>query len=386
MLLRPLVAALLALTMLAGCTATTSQTTSPTTAATTPSNTAGSPAPVTSSKPACGVPVKRGIWDSVLCADGSPNPAVRADLTARFPTVMALPANATWTMVVETMCTVWTGGADSYQFAQAYEFKRAEHGWTTFRPAAEIPEMLDSEEDPCRVAKKSQGKLPRHDCPMPMRMQNGTLRPVLCDDGSPNAKIEDDLRASNPRTMALAADATIDEAIAAVCSDRRRGSNQIALSAYEWKLAEQGWATLPSVEEMNRMIVDEDACAKVAGSGLGQTAEMTKVSITVDDLELTYPSSAPGYYTASIRVTTCSKEPVNVGSIPWTMITAEGTSYQPVVPVEGNPFSPRYPSGKDLSPGDCASGWLHFELPNDSTPQTAKYTTTHGDNASWTLG
>lgn len=356
------------------------QTTTPTQATAAPETTAveTTAAPVT-----CPVPYRIGDseWSSVTCSDGSPNPAVRDDLKDQAPNVMALPASSSWDAVTNAMCTDWTASGTVHQ---AYEYMRALHKWNTYRPGAEVPEALGVE-----FCTRPGPMPPRFDCPLPNVMQNGSFDTVLCADGSPNGRIKDDLIDVNPAVMALGDNPTFTELTTAVCSDLANGStNMITSGAYRWKNVEQAWYHMPDPDDFVRRLVDEDWCSGSSPAGLevhkfGDTALLSKVTLTVNDGRVFSMASSPDRDTVGALVEICAREPVTIGPIPWTMTDDQGHSYNPVSPVAIPELNPRYPSGKALAAGQCASGWLAFELPSSRDALSFEYITTYGDAARW---
>ena len=71
--------------------------------------------------------------------------------------------------------------------------------------------------------------------------QDGTVGPVLCDDGQPNTLVRKDLVSSAPRVMGLGANASWSEVTAAACADYAHATIPLMSDAYSYQFARYRW-------------------------------------------------------------------------------------------------------------------------------------------------
>lgn len=113
-------------------------------------------------------------------------------------------------------------------------------------------------------------------------------------------------------------------------------------------------------------------------SGRYADARITALSYETD----VYPSEREGYETAALEARVCidkltaefGGDAMSISWQPWTLrfdggfiIESAGSYLSDQMP------GPMYPIGRQIREGECARGWIPFEVPEDSAPQRVTY-------------
>jgi hypothetical protein len=84
---------------------------------------------------------------------------------------------------------------------------------------------------------------------------------------------------------------------------------------------------------------------------------------------------------AGAMVQGCSigSDPIEFSSYPWTLATADGSTFEPMGTFYGNDPVPQYPSQRVVAAGQCVKGWILYELPAGTAITTIRYSNSSSD-------
>ncbi|MGJ6980036.1 hypothetical protein ACSDQ9_05825 [Aestuariimicrobium soli] len=121
---------------------------------------------------------------------------------------------------------------------------------------------------------------------------------------------------------------------------------------------------------------------------LGSTAKLGVVDITVYGSKRVTRQEGIGW---AVDVKACSKasasEPIGLTWFPWNLVdTNSGTYDWAHTTYNGDPI-PAYPNDQDKSvpAGQCARGWIVFEVNADTKAAEVRYANSAGESVAWKL-
>lgn len=87
---------------------------------------------------------------------------------------------------------------------------------------------------------------------------DGTLSPIICPNGHPNAKVWASIRTGTPHMAELGAHPTWRQVKAATCADVRDSTYPIVTDSYQWLATRNNWLGmgLPGAETFGRRVVN----------------------------------------------------------------------------------------------------------------------------------
>ena len=115
----------------------------------------------------------------------------------------------------------------------------------------------------------------------------------------------------------------------------------------------------------------------VAGTmAIGAALINPSVRITVSAAK-TQPQGHHDLPLYGVMVQTCNigADPISAGPHPWSIVTADGSTFATASVSWANDPIPQYPDGQIVTAGQCVKGWLLFEIPAGTVITSVRYGT-----------
>lgn len=110
------------------------------------------------------------------------------------------------------------------------------------------------------------------------------------------------------------------------------------------------------------------------------TVHQVQIPTAVEGIDTT----TAGFVWAGVEAELCVAEPnVAVSWNPWSLTDDAGRQYKSVNSLFSQFPQPTYPfAGEPVLPGECARGWIMFEVPSDGSITKVRYANTNTDGTS----
>lgn len=120
--------------------------------------------------------------------------------------------------------------------------------------------------------------------------------------------------------------------------------------------------------------------AQTLPGGTKITVHQVKIPVDVPGID----TITPGYIWAGVESELCVAEPnVSVSWNPWGLTDDGGRQYKANSSLYNQFPQPSYPfAGDPVLPGECARGWIMFEVPNDGSITKVRYANTNPSGTS----